>query len=519
MQSPRLRLNLEQLEDRLTPAMWGVPWPDPGHLTMSFVPDGTSVGGTPSVLFQNLDAQAWPSTWETIAYNAAQAWARYGNNVNLRVVPDSGLPLGTTGAPEGDARFGDIRIAMRPLATTALAMSQPFSWTGTTWSGDIVLNSNYKFGISGAPNFDPKTEIDLSTILIHELGHVYGFADQGTDPSSVMYQSYEGVHTSLSSTDISSFQSLYGKPQSFSLLGLNLGGLPVLGGLLNTTLNVATNLLLTLTGPNDLRFQASAQGYLFSPTDSHYYKITSPSYQGIRNETMVAMVWSQDGQTRPEVQVLDANGNPVGGAQVLANDGGTFTVQIPNAPVGGAVYYLKVSSVTPDSFKSPGTYFLGVNFHNTAPIALSHYAGNTLTQASSADSRTMTLNQNELLHFVLSADTGGSTQAAEVQMYIYDSNGNQVFSMVAYAGQPPSSAVVYLTTGQYTVRFVAVAKTPGQLPPLDYDLWGEILNDPMGPQSTGGSTSTSGPTPTNTWSGSSNTATGPTYSGGNYYYY
>ena len=71
MLPPRLRLTFEQLEDRLTPAMWGVPWPDPGHLTMSFVPDGTSVGGTPSVLFQNLDAQAWPSTWEGIAYNAA----------------------------------------------------------------------------------------------------------------------------------------------------------------------------------------------------------------------------------------------------------------------------------------------------------------------------------------------------------------------------------------------------------------------------------------------------------------
>ena len=63
MPRPRLRPALEQLEDRLTPALYGVPWPDPSHLTLSFVPDGTDVGGSPSVLFQKLNAQA-PFSWQ-----------------------------------------------------------------------------------------------------------------------------------------------------------------------------------------------------------------------------------------------------------------------------------------------------------------------------------------------------------------------------------------------------------------------------------------------------------------------
>jgi hypothetical protein len=48
----RRRLVVEQLEDRLTPSTTAVPWPNPGHLTLSFAPDGTSTGQLASTLFQ-----------------------------------------------------------------------------------------------------------------------------------------------------------------------------------------------------------------------------------------------------------------------------------------------------------------------------------------------------------------------------------------------------------------------------------------------------------------------------------
>ena len=39
----RKKLNLEVLEDRLVPTLWGVAWPNPGHLTLSFVPQMPSI--------------------------------------------------------------------------------------------------------------------------------------------------------------------------------------------------------------------------------------------------------------------------------------------------------------------------------------------------------------------------------------------------------------------------------------------------------------------------------------------
>ncbi len=46
------RLLLEELEDRCVPTVWGTPWPDAGHPTGSFAPDGTQVGDHRSNLFQ-----------------------------------------------------------------------------------------------------------------------------------------------------------------------------------------------------------------------------------------------------------------------------------------------------------------------------------------------------------------------------------------------------------------------------------------------------------------------------------
>ena len=48
---------LENLEDRvLLYSTYGGDWTYGSRITFSFAPDGTSVGGTPSVLFQTLNA-------------------------------------------------------------------------------------------------------------------------------------------------------------------------------------------------------------------------------------------------------------------------------------------------------------------------------------------------------------------------------------------------------------------------------------------------------------------------------
>src|SRR5438105_15961150 len=108
MKRLRALLCVERLEDRCTPATWGNPWPDPQHLTLSFVPDGTPVGGQTSNLFQAMSPLGPTQVWQTAMLRAFQTWAVQAN-INIGVVADQGLPLGTTGAVQGDARFGDIR--------------------------------------------------------------------------------------------------------------------------------------------------------------------------------------------------------------------------------------------------------------------------------------------------------------------------------------------------------------------------------------------------------------------------
>jgi len=57
----------------------------------------------------------------------------------------------------------------------------------------------------------------FTPVVLHEAGHSFGFADQTSDPTSVMYAQYTGVRTGLSPTDVSLVQSLYGarRPDSF----------------------------------------------------------------------------------------------------------------------------------------------------------------------------------------------------------------------------------------------------------------------------------------------------------------
>src|ERR1700751_5339129 len=113
--APFARLVVEQLEDRLAPAIYGTPWPDPEHLTLSFAPDTTLGGTSASNLSQTLNAVAPTSTWEREILRAFQTWA-VNANINLAVVSDGGQPLGSAGAVQGDPRFGDIRIAATPGA-------------------------------------------------------------------------------------------------------------------------------------------------------------------------------------------------------------------------------------------------------------------------------------------------------------------------------------------------------------------------------------------------------------------
>jgi hypothetical protein len=104
---------LESLDGRIVPAVFGNPWPV-SNLTLSFAPDGTGVNGSANQLSQTFSAIP-ADLWQSEVLRAFQTWA-LNANVNIGLVPDGGQPFGTPGSPQGDTRFGDVRVAAVPLA-------------------------------------------------------------------------------------------------------------------------------------------------------------------------------------------------------------------------------------------------------------------------------------------------------------------------------------------------------------------------------------------------------------------
>src|SRR4051812_35649171 len=99
------QLALEVLEDRRVPAVFGQPWADPQHLTLSFAPDTTAIAGHVSDLFATLQARGAPADWQRTILTALQTWAVQAN-LNVGVVADGGQAFGTPGLTQGDGRFG-----------------------------------------------------------------------------------------------------------------------------------------------------------------------------------------------------------------------------------------------------------------------------------------------------------------------------------------------------------------------------------------------------------------------------
>jgi len=123
--APRRRPSLESLEERRLPAIFGLPWPDPVHLTLSFAPDGAVVGDAPSTLNQTLGSTLPSAVWKADILRAFQSWAAFGN-INIGLVSDNGQAAGQPGPLQGNPGTGDIRISARPLSSNVLAEAVPF---------------------------------------------------------------------------------------------------------------------------------------------------------------------------------------------------------------------------------------------------------------------------------------------------------------------------------------------------------------------------------------------------------
>jgi Matrixin len=346
---------LETLEDRCTPAVWGIPWTDGSHLTVSFVPDGTKVDGTTSVLSQMMSRDLIPqAVWQGQILQAFQAWENV-TNVNFRVVPDNGAPLGAPGAPQGDNGFGDIRIAAIPMSSDVLALTTaPGPLTGTR-GGDIVFNSNDFFTAGGGllgtnylPLLDGVIHQDLYTVAQHEIGHALGLPDNN-DPTSIMYGKYDSHHSTLDAVDVSNIQALYGTPapDAFTAAGAT---------------SLATAWLIQPPPSAPAYVNLSVAGDLTTSTDVNYFQFNT----GSTNPNGVALQLNTSDQSllAGRISVYNSNQQLLATA-TAAGSGQNLTLSLNNVS-NNSTYYVKVDRPSGTPF-AVGAYQLNVVFGPNAP--------------------------------------------------------------------------------------------------------------------------------------------------------
>jgi hypothetical protein len=353
-------LQMERLEERAVPALFGVPWADARNLTLSFVPDGTSVDGVESTLFSTFQQPA-TAAWQAEILRAVQTWAQYAN-INVSVVADSGDAVGVDGANQADPRFGDIRIAARPLSGDVLAITSPSGPLAGTRAGDIVINTNALFSIGGT-----KGTYDLYSAMLQEIGHALGLGNS-TDPDSPLFETYSGVRTGLTSGDISSIRTLYGSRAGDGFEGYSSSG-------------SSSSSAFTVRAPSGSPAGASPVlvADLTNAQDVDYYRFLTPS----TGNTLIVQVDTSSSLLAARLTVYDNQGNVVGTA-VGTPQGRVLQVTV-NGAKKNAYYTARVEAATPTF--AVGSYQLRFATNPNAPDVMAYGSATLLDDSHRNDTR------------------------------------------------------------------------------------------------------------------------------------
>ncbi len=341
---------LESLESRVVLySASGSAWPNSQIITISFMPDGTSLGGgVTSNLFSTFNSKSGLNgRWQGIILQAAQVWAQQ-TNINFTVVPDDGAPEGSGPDQQGDTQFGDIRIGGYNFNNSTLALTyQPPPSNNFSVAGDMTFNTGQSFNIGST--------YDLFTVAMHEFGHSFGL-NESSVTNAIMYGTYTSRKTGLAPDDIAGIQSIYSsngprKHDAFNTGGLSNGTLASaasITSLINTT---------TLTGlvPN-LDITTAGQ--------QEYFSFAAPAGAG---GTMQLDVQSSGlSLLAPNVTVYGSNGKTVlASASGTGQYGTTLTVSVPNV-TPGEVFYVMTQGAD-NTQMGTGAYALGLNFKGIAP--------------------------------------------------------------------------------------------------------------------------------------------------------
>jgi hypothetical protein len=336
----KARLQVEALESRLTPyALSGNSWLQSQLVSLSFMPDGTNLGGATSSMFSAFNARWSQSVWQKELLRAAQVWAQQ-TNINFTLVPDDGSASGSGAYQQGAGNFGDIRIGAFSGGSGWLGMGT-FAQPTCNYSvnGDYTLNLSQPWVINTTGGYD------LFTVAAHEVGHGLGLT-HSTLTSAVMYGMYSGIKSILRADDINGIRAIYSgssarAQDTFDAVSSN-GTFPsasAVGGYIQNLTALVTDRDITTTA------------------DLDYYVFVAPLES---SGTLTVKVQSSGlSLLSPLVKIYDAAQVEIASASGLNQYGATLTATATITP--GALYYVMVDGADNTAFGT-GKYALTLNF-------------------------------------------------------------------------------------------------------------------------------------------------------------
>jgi Matrixin/Bacterial Ig-like domain len=341
---------IEGLESRIVLySASGNLWPNPQVIRISFMPDGTELGGGYT---SNLNAtfNSNPSLdgkWQNIILEAAQEWAQQ-TNINFTVVPDDGAPEGSGPDEQGYSGFGDIRIGGYNFGQSTLAMTyQPPTANNFSIAGDMMFNTGQSFNVGST--------YDLFTVAMHEFGHALGLNESSVS-NAVEYGTYTGVKSGLATDDINGIRAIYSGNAARSADAYNSNGSS--NGTLSTAAPLNSQLSTSTMSALVPNLNISTAGQL------EYFSFAAPA--GTGNTLELDVQSSGLSLLEPEVTLYASNGSTVLASATGTGESGSTLLLSVTGVTAGEQFYVKVQGATTTQMGT-GRYALGMSFNGATP--------------------------------------------------------------------------------------------------------------------------------------------------------